>query len=251
MAERAAPPAGCGQLEDERARPRRRSSPRSSTARVALPAIDLMVCPPATLLAEFAAAARDARCGSAARTATPSRPAPSPATCRPKCSRTPARAPSSSGIPSGAPTTRRPTRRCAPRRWRPGAPGSWPSSASVRPAPNARRAGRSRWSERSSTARCRTARRPTNLVVAYEPVWAIGTGLTPTPADVAEMHGFIRRQLADALRRSGAGHSHPLRRLGEGVERRGADGRRRRRRRARRRREPQGRGVPGDRGVYR
>jgi triosephosphate isomerase len=34
-----------------------------------------------------------------------------------------------------------------------------------------------------------------NLVVAYEPVWAIGSGLTPTPADVAEMHGFIRRQL--------------------------------------------------------
>jgi triosephosphate isomerase len=35
----------------------------------------------------------------------------------------------------------------------------------------------------------------TNLVVAYEPVWAIGTGLTPTPADVADMHGFIRRNL--------------------------------------------------------
>jgi len=34
-----------------------------------------------------------------------------------------------------------------------------------------------------------------NLVVAYEPVWAIGTGLTPTPADVAEVHGFIRRHL--------------------------------------------------------
>jgi triosephosphate isomerase (TIM) len=33
------------------------------------------------------------------------------------------------------------------------------------------------------------------LVVAYEPVWAIGTGLTPTPADVAEMHGHIRRHL--------------------------------------------------------
>jgi triosephosphate isomerase len=33
------------------------------------------------------------------------------------------------------------------------------------------------------------------LVVAYEPVWAIGTGLTPTPADVAEMHGYIRRHL--------------------------------------------------------
>jgi triosephosphate isomerase len=34
-----------------------------------------------------------------------------------------------------------------------------------------------------------------NLVVAYEPVWAIGTGLTPTPADVGEVHGFIRAQL--------------------------------------------------------
>ena len=29
---------------------------------------------------------------------------------------------------------------------------------------------------------------PETMVVAYEPVWAIGTGLTPTPADVAEMH---------------------------------------------------------------
>jgi triosephosphate isomerase len=34
-----------------------------------------------------------------------------------------------------------------------------------------------------------------NLVMAYEPVWAIGTGLTPTPADVEEVHGFIRRHL--------------------------------------------------------
>jgi triosephosphate isomerase len=33
------------------------------------------------------------------------------------------------------------------------------------------------------------------LVVAYEPVWAIGTGLTPTPGDVAEVHGFIRQNL--------------------------------------------------------
>jgi len=31
-----------------------------------------------------------------------------------------------------------------------------------------------------------------NLIVAYEPVWAIGTGLTPTMADVAEMHAAIR-----------------------------------------------------------
>jgi triosephosphate isomerase len=35
-----------------------------------------------------------------------------------------------------------------------------------------------------------------NLVIAYEPVWAIGTGLTPTAADVAEVHAFIRQNLA-------------------------------------------------------
>jgi triosephosphate isomerase len=33
------------------------------------------------------------------------------------------------------------------------------------------------------------------LVVAYEPVWAIGTGLVPTLDDVAEVHGFIRAEL--------------------------------------------------------
>lgn len=35
----------------------------------------------------------------------------------------------------------------------------------------------------------------TGFVVAYEPVWAIGTGLTPTPGDVADMHRFIRERL--------------------------------------------------------
>ncbi len=34
-----------------------------------------------------------------------------------------------------------------------------------------------------------------DLVVAYEPVWAIGTGLTPTAADVAEVHALIRTEL--------------------------------------------------------
>jgi triosephosphate isomerase len=33
------------------------------------------------------------------------------------------------------------------------------------------------------------------LIIAYEPVWAIGTGLTPTPADVAAMHGLLRSEL--------------------------------------------------------
>ncbi|QLF70380.1 triose-phosphate isomerase [Peteryoungia desertarenae] len=34
-----------------------------------------------------------------------------------------------------------------------------------------------------------------NTVIAYEPVWAIGTGLTPTTADVAEAHAFMRDEL--------------------------------------------------------
>ncbi|HYE00424.1 MAG TPA: triose-phosphate isomerase [Alphaproteobacteria bacterium] len=47
---------------------------------------------------------------------------------------------------------------------------------------------------------------PDTLVVAYEPVWAIGTGKTATAADVAAMHAMIRRTLgglvesADAVR---------------------------------------------------
>lgn len=36
-----------------------------------------------------------------------------------------------------------------------------------------------------------------NTVIAYEPVWAIGTGLTPKPADVEAVHGAIRRDLAE------------------------------------------------------
>ncbi|MGA2127665.1 MAG: triose-phosphate isomerase [Xanthobacteraceae bacterium] len=41
------------------------------------------------------------------------------------------------------------------------------------------------------------------LVVAYEPVWAIGTGRTATPADVAAVHAFIRARLAARYRDAG------------------------------------------------
>jgi len=43
------------------------------------------------------------------------------------------------------------------------------------------------------------------VVVAYEPVWAIGSGLTPTPTDIAEMHGFIRRRLVSRFGAEGQG----------------------------------------------
>ena len=34
-----------------------------------------------------------------------------------------------------------------------------------------------------------------NTAIAYEPVWAIGSGLTPSAEDIAEVHGFIRTEL--------------------------------------------------------
>jgi triosephosphate isomerase len=42
------------------------------------------------------------------------------------------------------------------------------------------------------------------LVVAYEPVWAIGTGLTPTSGDVEQVHRFIRKSLISRFGDEGA-----------------------------------------------
>lgn len=43
------------------------------------------------------------------------------------------------------------------------------------------------------------------VVVAYEPVWAIGTGRTATPAQAQEVHAFIREQLASRFAEAGTG----------------------------------------------
>lgn len=44
-----------------------------------------------------------------------------------------------------------------------------------------------------------------NTVIAYEPVWAIGTGLTPTLEEVAEVHNCIRDRLTARFGAEGAG----------------------------------------------
>ncbi|MEM6780983.1 MAG: triose-phosphate isomerase [Pseudomonadota bacterium] len=41
---------------------------------------------------------------------------------------------------------------------------------------------------------------PENTVIAYEPVWAIGTGKTATAEDVAVMHAFIREKVGEGIR---------------------------------------------------
>lgn len=38
---------------------------------------------------------------------------------------------------------------------------------------------------------------PANTIIAYEPVWAIGTGLTPTPDEIAATHAHLRAALPD------------------------------------------------------
>jgi triosephosphate isomerase (TIM) len=43
------------------------------------------------------------------------------------------------------------------------------------------------------------------IAIAYEPVWAIGTGLTPTSDDVRAMHGFIRERLVSRYAIAGEG----------------------------------------------
>jgi triosephosphate isomerase (TIM) len=41
------------------------------------------------------------------------------------------------------------------------------------------------------------------IVIAYEPVWAIGTGVTPTSEDIGKMHGLIRRLLTERFSERG------------------------------------------------
>jgi len=47
--------------------------------------------------------------------------------------------------------------------------------------------------------------RAANTVIAYEPVWAIGSGLTPTQGDVAEVHAVIRAELVRLIAEEGSG----------------------------------------------
>ena len=85
---------------------------------------------------------------------------------------------------------------------------------------------------------------PSQLVVAYEPIWAIGTGKTATADDAQEVCGAVREALAEILRRR-ARRRHPrsVRRLRQARQYRRARGQARCGRRPRGWRVPRGRGL--------
>ena len=76
------------------------------------------------------------------------------------------------------------------------------------------------------------------LVIAYEPVWAIGTGKTATPQMAADAHRFIRGKVAGSSVTDCIRSPNPLWRKRETGQREKPDGRRRDRRRTGRRRKP-------------
>ena len=85
------------------------------------------------------------------------------------------------------------------------------------------------------------------LVIAYEPVWAIGTGRTASLSEIAEVHDFARERLSRRLGLAVAGENPPaLRRVGEACQRRRDLRGCQRRRRPRRRRVAERRGFRGD-----
>jgi triosephosphate isomerase len=52
-----------------------------------------------------------------------------------------------------------------------------------------------------------TADHLTEIVIAYEPVWAIGTGRTATPAQAEEVHAFLRSLLVELFDQTAAGRT--------------------------------------------
>ena len=249
--ERAA--AGRGQLEDEQdgRRGRATSSTRCCRRARRADAVDVVVCPPFTALpAAVERTRRHRRSGSPPRTCTRRPRARSPARSRPRCC-------VELGVdavrprPLRAPPALRRDRRGA------GAQGAGALAAGLEPilcvgeTEDERDAGETeavlRAPARGRPRRRRAARDLAGVVIAYEPIWAIGTGRTATPEQAQEAIAFIRDAARGPRRRRGRRGADPLRRLGEARQRRRAVRPARHRRRPGRRRQPRPRRLRRDR----
>ena len=116
----------------------------------------------------------------------------------------PAPVPSSSAIPSGAPITARPTAWSGKRRKRRGGAGLT-AIVCIGETQHQRDAGQTLdICGGQLKVSLPDGARADNLVVAYEPIWAIGTGLTPTAGDVEQIHRFIRELLIGRFNAEGA-----------------------------------------------
>jgi triosephosphate isomerase len=106
-----------------------------------------------------------------------------------------------------------------PRRRRPRWPrASRPSSASARRWPQREAGETEAWSSASCRRDPPLAHCAGEIVVAYEPVWAIGTGRTATPEQAQAVHAVLRAQL-QAATGHGRRHEDPLRRQRQGRQR--------------------------------
>ena len=164
---------------------------------------DLLVCPPATLIAGFADKARSVpNSPSVPRIATPRPRAPIPAISQRKYWRMPAPAPLSSAIERRADhgETDALVRQKAEAAWRAGLT----AIVCIGETQKQRDAGQTLdVCGGQLTGSLPDGSTAANLVVAYEPVWAIGTGLTPTVGDVEQVHRFIRGVLTERFKAEG------------------------------------------------
>ena len=118
-------------------------------------------------------------------------PAPSPATSAPRCA-TPAPPPLSRRLPSAANHAESDVLVAAKARaaWRAGLL----AIICIGETEAQRDAGQAYdvCKTQPSPAACRRRHGPANTAIAYEPVWAIGTGKTPTNSEIAQMHAHIK-----------------------------------------------------------
>ena len=158
----------------------------------------IIIFPPAVSLTTVAHALRRRAptCSSACRTSTGRRRARSPARSPRRWRRMPARASRSSATPSGATSSARPTRN-ARRSALAASRAGLTSDALRRREDRAARSGRD--GARRARASCGQGLADSEIaiiapmfLIAYEPVWAIGTGKTATPGDASAIHTVLR-----------------------------------------------------------